>query len=125
VALRDCFPPLRPRAAGVVPGTVEKYERHQVIRSSLTAQEPAASIGRFSGKPDAIDLFSTDATVVFILRDRTGTELDTIVVAAGDHYETHIAAEEVFAARLAAGAATVVTAVGKWAERTEAGRGYR
>lgn len=125
MALRDCFPPLRPREAGAVPGTDEKFERHQVIRAALNNVEPAVSIGRFSGKPDAIDLFSTDADVVFVLRDRTATELDTIVVTAGDHYETKIAAEEVFCARLAAGASTIVTAVGKWATRTEATRGYR
>lgn len=111
------YPPARTRARGALTGTVEKYERGEGVDGEVTCADAEAQVFQFSGKPDTIFLQARTFGAVVRLTDELGRGSKSLVIHAGENFETHYSAKRVFARNLTAGSNALLSIFGKWAER--------
>ena len=113
------FPMQREREQGPEPQLAEKFERYETLVFTLLAVATVQEAGRFSGTPDAIDLFASAAGVDVILADQVGREDSAFRLPATTWIHTHVARRIVRAQDPAGTGLQVIRAVGKWAARGE------
>ena len=108
------YPEARSRASGQAPGLPDRYARYESMSVALADTDAPVEVGRFSGVPDAIDLFAEGGAVTFILTDELGAEESTIRVPSGVMRETRIGRRVIRANRTTAGGTPTANAVAKW-----------
>lgn len=111
--------PPRARAGGAPPITSEKFERYETLTLTLAANALFQEVGRFSGTPDAIDVWASAAGLNVRLSDLAVNEISAVVTVANDTLHTHISRRIVEAQDPAGGGTQSVRVTGKWAERRE------
>jgi len=113
------YPPAREREPGPAPQLSEKFERYETLTLTLAAVATVQELGRFSGTPDAIDLFASAAGVDVFLADDVGREESSFTLPAAAWLHTHVARRIVRVQDPTGTGLQVVRAVGKWAARGE------
>jgi len=113
------FPQARERAPGPEPQLSEKFERYETLTFTLAAVATVQEAGRFSGTPDAIDLFASAAGVNVFLADDVGREESSFTLPAAAWLHTHVSRRILRVQDPTGTGLQVVRAVGKWAARGE------
>lgn len=110
-------PPDRQRPNGNRPGVAEKHERYETLTLTLAANALFQEVGRFSGTPDAIDIWASAAGLNIRLSDLAVNEVSSVVTQANSTLETHISRRIVEAQDPTGAGTQTVHVTGKWAEK--------
>ncbi|HEV8585914.1 MAG TPA: hypothetical protein VGT02_13175 [Methylomirabilota bacterium] len=117
------YPAPRDRGAATRPAAVPRYERYETLRLVIAAGAAFQLLGRFSGRPDAIDLLFTGPPVEWRLSSRGQVEESTIRVDGLFAYTTFLSRDTVEARDPTGIGGMTATAVGKWAAREQPSEG--
>lgn len=110
------YPEPRVRAALPAAPLSDRFERWETSAGFLALTDTLADVLRFSGQPDAIELWIEDNDAVLQFTDRAGADLESITVRAGQFYEPRIPCSVVRGRNETAGLTARVQIVGKWAK---------
>lgn len=109
------FPPERGRGYGPAPLVAEKFNRYETIAVTLGATAVFTEVGRFSGYPDAIDIWCNTAGMEVKLTDLELREESAISTEANTTIHTSISRRVVSARDPAGAGGQLLRVVGKWA----------
>lgn len=112
-------PPPRDHIPRPAPRISEKFERYEGTQGEVTLGDTDSTVIHFSGYPDTIFVQARTFGALVTFTDFLGREESPMVVHAGENFETHISRPIVKARNLTAGSNSLLSVVGKWAERME------
>jgi hypothetical protein len=115
----------RDRPAETRPAVTDKFDRGQNLTGAAGTGSVLAEIGKFAGKPDAIDLMVTGGAAVVELQDRLGLNGIRYTVPVNTLIPTAVSRERVTAFNVSDAAPATVIAVGKWALLAPQVEGYQ
>lgn len=109
-------PPERNYANGAPPVVSEKHERYETLSLTLAANATFQEVGRFSGTPDAIDIWASAANLNVRLSDLAVVEVSVVKTEANQTLHTNISRRLVEVQDPAGTGTQSVYVTGKWAE---------
>lgn len=109
-------PPARTRAGGAPPITSEKFARYETIETTIAAGTDFLEQGRFSGTPDAIDIWCSAAGMQVQLADLAVNEVSSFNTEANATLSTYVSRRLVLARDPAGTGGQLLRVTGKWAE---------